>query len=184
MPVEDKAAIRVLSDYLLDHGVPSWLTEFATHQAFVYNTLKTAKCKCSGQNVSARKRARNAHHEPSCTLGQLLRAIGGEAEIKLQCHLGHEQALREGSEYWRRYWTQGMSDAVARLRQGEHQPGHRTAHDPASFDPQVLTGLRHAGVLEIERHRGFIRIPRSLNACGTCIAVGPMPHYPGCPGTR
>lgn len=159
--------------------MPAWLTEFAIHRTFLYNTLKTARCKCSGHG---QKKRPQAYHSPYCTLGQLLLAVGGEPEAAYQRDLGHQLAFGEGSEYWKRYWTQEMSDAVAQLRQGEFRDGPRVAYDPVMFSPRVLTMLRHAGILENERHTGWIRIPRHVNACGQCTAVGPMPHYPGCQG--
>ena len=180
--MSEKRAMAVLQDLLLERGHDLWLTDFALNREHVYSILKKAKCKCPGQYVSAQKRAQNANHDPGCLVGRLLRAAGGAVEIQIQRNLAHARALREHSEYWGRYWTPGMSDAVARLRQGEHRGGQRVSHDPESFDPKVLSGLKHAGVVEIEQGTGWIRIPRDINACGQCTAVGPMPHYPGCYG--
>jgi hypothetical protein len=173
--MNENHALAVLKDLLEERGVPLWLTDFALNREYVYATLKKARCKCP------RAGRKNAYHDPGCLLGRLLLAAGGPVEVEIQRNLAHDLAFRESSEYWKRYWTEEMSDAVARLRQGEFRSGQRRVHDPLAFDSKVISGLKHAGVIETD-HNGWIRIPRSINACGQCTAVGPMPHYPGCYG--
>lgn len=81
----------ILSDLLAERG-ESWLAQVATRRAELLEALREAE-KVGHDRTCARCDQARGTHSKTCSLGGLLRVIGGDLETQRQVDAEHEAAL-------------------------------------------------------------------------------------------